>query len=452
MRLNLRALLHPRALLNPRALLRGLPFRIRLAMAFSGLFLLAGILLLTFVVLLARYGTAQQVQGISVTYADMPDGRTTPREPGEPSGPSELRESAGPANPAEPVHPTRPDGSAEPPSDVAMIQKIDRTVRAVQDTALRQMVLWSAVGLLVMALMAGLLGRWLAGRALRPVVSVTDAARRISEQNLHQRLALTGPDDELHRLADTFDSMLDRLEKSFEGQRRFIANASHELKTPLAVQRTTLQVGLADPLPDGLTEVREDLLTANREAEQLINALLLLARSDRGLEETEPVDLRVTARLVIAEFAPLAAEAGLRIDADTDTGTPLVVAGDPVLLRHLLANLISNAVQYNHPGGHVLVRLDASSVTVTNTGPRVPADRVPDLFEPFRRLDGDRTASTGHGLGLSIAASIARAHHATLTAHPGGPEGGLTLTLHFPDDRQELASLTPLDDRSGRPH
>lgn len=185
-----------------------------------------------------------------------------------------------------------------------MIQKIDRTVRAVQDTALRQMVLWSAVGLLVMALLAGFLGWWLAGRALRPVASMTEAARRISEQNLHQRLALTGPDDELHRLADTFDTMLDRLEKSFESQRRFVANASHELKTPLAVQRTTLQVGLADPLPDGLTEVREDLLNANREAEQLINALLLLARSDRGLEQTEPVDLTTTARLVVAELAP----------------------------------------------------------------------------------------------------------------------------------------------------
>ncbi|MFJ7266946.1 sensor histidine kinase [Streptomyces sp. NPDC099050] len=404
--------------LTPRALLNRLPFRTRLALAFSGLFLLTGILLLAFVVVLARYGTAQQVQGISVTYEDAPGGQTTPFEP---------------------VRPTRPDQIPEPPSDVALIQKIDQTVQAVQDTALRQMVVWSAVGLLVLALLAGLLGWWLAGRALRPVASMTEAARRISEQNLHQRLALTGPDDELHRLADTFDTMLDRLERSFESQRRFVANASHELKTPLAVQRTTLQVGLADPLPDGLTGVREDLLTANREAEQLINSLLLLAHSDRGLEKTEPVDLTATTRLVTAELAPLAAETGLRLDTDTDsdtgtgTGTavPLFVPGDPVLLRHLLTNLIRNAIQYNHPGGHVLVRLDASTVTVTNTGPRIPADRIPDLFEPFRRLDADRTATTGHGLGLSIAASIAQAHHATLTARPG-PGGGLTLTLCFP--------------------
>lgn len=393
--------------LNPRALLSRLPFRGRLAAGFSGLFLLAGIALLAFVVLLARYGTDQQVQGLSITYGDAPSSLATSFEP---------------------VHPARPDRSSAAPSDSAMIQKIDRTVQAVQDTALRQMVLWSAVGLLVMALLAGLLGWWLAGRALRPVASMTETARRISEQNLHQRLALTGPDDELHRLADTFDTMLDRLEKAFESQRRFVANASHELKTPLAAQRATLQVGLADPLPESLVGVREDLLTTNREAEQLINALLLLARSDRGPDETESVDLAEAARLVTAELAPQAARNGVHIDLGA--GTRPVVPGDPVLLRHLLTNLIRNAVQYNHPGGGVRVRLDAAAVTVTNTGPHVPAERIPDLFEPFRRLDVDRTAATGHGLGLSIAASIAEAHHATLTARPG-PEGGLVLTLRF---------------------
>ncbi|MFD0336882.1 HAMP domain-containing protein [Streptomyces erythrogriseus] len=188
-----------------------LPFRVRLAAAISGLFLLAGIALLALVVLLARYGTAQQVEGLSVTYGDAP---------------------SGPATPSEPVRPAQPEGTTSAPSGVALIQKIDQTVQAVQDTALRQMVLWSAVAILVMALLAGLLGWWLAGRALRPVASMTEAARRISEQNLHQRLALTGPDDELHRLADTFDTMLDRLERAFESQRRFVANASHELKTP----------------------------------------------------------------------------------------------------------------------------------------------------------------------------------------------------------------------------
>ncbi|MEV6008949.1 HAMP domain-containing sensor histidine kinase [Streptomyces sp. NPDC051976] len=401
--------------LNPRTLLNRLPFRTRIAVAFSGLLLCTGVALLTFVVLLARYGTQQQVQGIAVRYGEVPSGL-----------------ASAPASPFAPVlgGPTRPDHTRPSTDSVAEIQKIDQTVQAVQDTALRQMLLWSAVGLPVIAVLAGLLGRWLAGRALRPVASVTEAARRISEQNLHQRLALTGPSDELQRLADTFDTMLDRLHKSFESQRRFVANASHELKTPLAVQRASLQIGLADPLPEGLADVREDLLDANREAEQLVNALLLLARGDRGLEETEPVDLTDTARLATAALTPQAAENGLHIGFHA-ARTPVVVAGDPVLLRHLLTNLIRNAVQYNHRGGHVRVRVDARTVTVTNTGPLVPADRIPDLFEPFHRLDGDRTATTGHGLGLSIAASIATAHHATLTAGPGA-RGGLTLTLRLP--------------------
>ncbi|WP_413811186.1 sensor histidine kinase [Streptomyces sp. OE57] len=394
--------------LNPWAPLSRLPFRARLTAAFSALFLIAGTALLAFVVLLARHGTQQQAQGLSVTYGDVPSGRAAPLEL---------------------TRPTRPDLAPRAPGDVAMFQRIDQTVQDVQDTALRQMVLWSAVGLLAMALLAGVLGWWLAGRALRPVASMTETARRISEQNLHQRLALTGPDDELHRLADTFDTMLDRLEKSFESQRRFVANASHELKTPLTVQRTSLQVGLADPLPAGLADVREDLLTANHEAEQLINGLLLLARSDRGMEKTETVDVAAIVRLVSAGLTSLATKNGVRIDLDADT--PLAVPGDPVLLRHLLTNLIRNAIQYNHTGGHVRIRLDTHTVTVTNTGPHVSPEQIPDLFEPFHRLNGDRTATNGHGLGLSIAYSIAKAHHATLTARPG-TEGGLTLTLRFP--------------------
>ncbi len=404
--------------LNPRTLLGRLPFRARLAAAISALFLLAGMALLAFVVLLARFGTAQQVQGIAVEQGNVPTHGNVATSPAHPPHRTGSTGSTGP-QPAE----GRADG------DMALIRKIDWTVRAVQDTALRQMVLWSAVGLLVMALLVGLLGWWLAGRALRPVTSMTEAARRISEQNLHQRLALTGPDDELQRLADTFDTMLERLEKSFESQRRFIANASHELRTPLAVQRTSLQVGLADPLPEGLAEVREDLLTANREAEQLVNALLLLARSDRGLEETVGVDVAATAETVTAELAAQAAIEG--VDIGLTAKAPRPVLGDPLLLRHLLTNLIGNAVRHNRPGGHVRVRVEGRTVTVTNTGPLVSAEQIPALFEPFRRLAQDRTGTTGHGLGLSIADAIAKAHNARLTAEPG-ENGGFHITLCFP--------------------
>ncbi len=393
--------------LNPRIHLHDIPFRVRLATAIGAVVLLAGVVLLVFVVVLARYGTAQQIDGMEIRYGGVTGGV-----------------SSGPAHSTGTV--PAPTGAGDRGIEV---RKIDRTVQAVQDTALRQTVLWSAVGLMITAVLAGVLGWWLAGRALRPVASMTAAARRISEQNLHQRLALTGPDDELHRLADTFDTMLDRLEGAFESQRRFVANASHELKTPLAVQRASIEVGLADPVTDGIAEVREDLLTANREAEQLINALLLLARSDRGLDDTESVDLARTAHAVAAEHTARATRHGVTLDVTAPA--PLTVVGNPLLLRHLLANLVHNAVQYNHPGGRVRVRVEDRTVTVTNTGPHVPQDRVADLFEPFRRHARDRTATDGHGLGLSIVRSISRAHDAALTAE-AGKEGGLTVALHFP--------------------
>ncbi|GCE00738.1 sensor histidine kinase [Embleya hyalina] len=394
--------------LNPRRL----PFRARLAGAFGGLFLLAGAALLAFVVLLARYGTAQQVQGMEIT---------------------RLPTNAVPGN----AGPTAPDGTTafgptwdRSGAEGVAARLVNRTVEIVQEAALRQLLLWSGVGLAVLTLLTALIGWWLSGRALRPIASMTDAARRISDHNLHERLGLTGPDDELHRLADTFDTMLDRLEKAFDSQRRFVANASHELRTPLAVQRAGLEVGLADPLPEGLVEVREDLLTANRDAEKLIAALLLLARSDRGLDDTEPVDVRGLARQAAVDLADSAHEKDVVV---TVTGSPVDVDGDPVLLRHLLTNLVDNAIRYNHAGGRVVVALRGRTLTVTNTGPRIPADRVDTLFEPFRRLARDRVGhDSGHGLGLSIVRSIADAHGARVEA-AASADGGLGIAVTFTD-------------------
>jgi signal transduction histidine kinase len=380
------------------------PFRTRLALAFGGLFLSSGTALLAFVVVLSRYGTARETGGFSITAEE-----TLSTERMSPTG----------ADPA-PSAPGAPDGIS--------LQRIDETVQAVQEAALRQMLLWSGLGLVLMTVLVGLTGRWLAGRALRPVVAVTDTALRISETSLDKRLNLSGPDDELHHLADAFDSMLDRLQRSFDSQRRFVANASHELRTPLAAQRASIEVGLADPLPAHLAETRDDLLTTNREAEQLIASLLLLARSERGLEHTEQVDLAATADAATTGLRRVAEEQGLTLH--TRVRDPAQVTGDPVLIRHLIANLVSNALRYNRPDGRVEVTLHGGALTVTNTGQPVAPDLVQDLFEPFRRLGQDRTGTTGHGLGLAIVRSIAQAHGADLSAAPG-PDGGLTIAVRF---------------------
>ncbi|MGW1564822.1 sensor histidine kinase [Streptomyces sp. NPDC002144] len=386
--------------MRPRHFSR-LAFRTRLALALGGLFLLSGTALLAFVVVLALYGTAQKTADASITPVGAPAfGKASPTG----------------ADPA----PVASDGVA--------VRLVESTVRAVQHTALQQMVLWSTVGLVLMTALVVLIGRWLAGRVLRPVAAVTAAALRISEASLDKRLGLTGPDDELHRLADAFDSMLDRLQRSFDSQRRFVANASHELRTPLAAQRTSIEVGLADPLPAHLVETREDLLTTNREAEQLIASLLLLARSDRGLEHTEQVHLADLANAATTGLRQVAVEKGLALH--TRWCNPAQVTGDPVLIRHLISNLVSNALQYNRPDGRVEVTLDGGSLTVTNTGRPVDPDRIHDLFEPFRRLSQDRTGASGHGLGLSIVRSIVQAHGADLHAEPG-PDGGLKVTVRF---------------------
>ncbi|MFF2962048.1 sensor histidine kinase [Streptomyces sp. NPDC057963] len=392
----------PRPMRMIRTRIARLPFRVRLATAFSGVFLLSGAALVTFVALLARSGIADRVRLVYIS--------GTPQTPA--AAPSPSPSVMGPSS-------MPPGGRATDHAAVA--------AEFVQDAVLHQLLLWSGVGLLIMAVISGFVGWWLAGRALKPVAAVTEAAHRIGDGDLHERLALVGPDDDLHRLADTFDSMLERLERSFDSQRRFVANASHELRTPLTVQRTLLEVGLADPIPPELAGVRDDLLESNRDAERLIEALLLLAGIDRGLAERHALDLRDPVRQAVAQLGPLAAAHDVTIRVETG---PVEVTGDPVLLRHLVTNLVRNAIQYNHPGGHVQVTVGGSRLTVTNSGEHIAPDRMPALFEPFRRLGADRTSTSGHGLGLSIVRSIAQAQGANISAVPG-PGGGLTITVEF---------------------
>ncbi|MEK9519550.1 ATP-binding protein [Streptomyces venezuelae] len=278
-----------------------------------------------------------------------------------------------------------------------------------------QMFMWSSLALLVMACCAVVVGWWTAGRVLRPVHEMTARAGRLSERNLHDRIAVRGPDDELKELGDTIDALLGRLEVAFDSQRRFIANASHELRTPLATQRVAIQVGL-----DEDCEVRQVLLDANRRSERLIDGLLLLARSERGLAEREDVPLGEIAAEEWAD-AYVAGDGGL-------------VRGSRVLLGQLARNLVANAVAHNLPGGTVEVRAEAGVLTVTNTGPVVPPDEVAGLFEPFRRGEGRDRMGPGAGLGLSIVRSIAAAHGGGVraVARGAGEGGGLVVTVTLP--------------------
>lgn len=346
----------------------GSTIRTRIALVYGGVFLVLGALLLLLVNLLVRAGTDGETEEI-VARAD----------------------------------------------DVAVVEAY-RLGADISDAAGDQMLMWSCLGLLLMACGAVVVGWWTAGRVLRPVHDMTARARRLSERNLHERIAASGPDDELKELGDTIDALLGRLETAFDSQRRFIANASHELRTPLATQRAAIQVGLGDDC-----EVRQVLLDSNRRSERLIDGLLLLARSERGLAEREAV---VLGEVVAEEYE----------DADVvlDGG---VVLGSRVLLGQLVRNLVANAVAYNLPeGGTVGVRVEGGVLTVVNTGPVVPEADVAGLFEPFRRGEGRDRMGPGAGLGLSIVRSIAVAHGGSVKAVARGAEagGGLVVAVTLP--------------------
>lgn len=405
----------------------GSTIRTRIALVYGGVFVVLGGCLLTIVNLLSRAGTEGEAEAIA----------------------ARVRVVA-------------------PFETVTAYRLSDDVSRAAGE----QMLMWSCLALAVMAFVAVAVGWWTAGRVLRPVHEMTARARLLSERNptdgVRGRIGASGPDDELKELGDTIDALLGRLEAAFDSQRRFIANASHELRTPLATQRAAIQIGL-----DDATEVKQVLLDTNRRSERLIDGLLVLARSERGLEEREDVRL---GEMVAQECEAFGVEcggdgggaggacagdvAGGACAGDGDgggaggdgggaggagDGGARVVRGSRVLLGQLVRNLVANAVAYNIPGGSVEVRVDGGVVTVVNTGPVVAADEVPGLFEPFRRGEGRDRMGPGAGLGLSIVRSIAAAHGGTVGAVARGERegGGLVVTVTLPVTVTTRSAVSP---------
>jgi signal transduction histidine kinase len=397
---------------------RGRTVRLRLTLLYGGLFVASGALVLGI-----TYGLVDRATK---------DDPVTFSLPGE--GGIALSGSQSAGNPANSTPASTVDGSAAAPSlptpaDLAALgakQHADR---------MHELLVQSGIALGVMTVGSIALGWVVAGRVLRPLRTITAAARDISATNLHARLALTGPDDELKELGDTFDDLLARLERSFEAQRRFVANASHELRTPLARQRTVAEVAIDDPeaTVGSLRAAHERVLAAGAQQERLIDALLTLARGQTGSDRFEEFDLAALASRVAHDSHAGMKERGVELHVEL---APAAAAGDQRLVERLITNLVDNAVRYNQRGGSVDIstgtRAGQAHLSVCNTGPVVPADALDRLFQPFERLDSERSSrGDGLGLGLSIVQAIAEAHRATLTAQAQS-EGGLAVAVTFP--------------------
>jgi signal transduction histidine kinase len=307
--------------------------------------------------------------------------------------------------------------------------------------SLHQLLVGSGIALAIMTVLSIAAGWLVAGRVLRPLRTITVTTRQISERNLNQRLALPGPRDELKDLADTVDALLSRLEAAFDAQQRFVANAAHELRTPLTLWRA-----LPDSTIDSFRATSRRLLALGEEQERLLESLLTLASSERGLDRREPFDLAAIVESALDDPPPEAKTLGIQIDADLKSAP---AEGDAALAGRLARNLIDNAVSHNVPGGHVEVKTGTESgrayVEVTNDGPVIPPAEVDRLFEPFQRLAPDRTAPDDdhHGLGLSIVRAIATAHHATVRAD-ARPEGGLAVRVNLASRATERDGFAPV--------
>lgn len=382
-------------------------FRLRLTASYGLLFLIAGIGLIAITYVLVQ-GSLQERSGtvqVNLPLDLAPAGQPFPAVP--PDLPHSVQES--------------------------IDQQLHQLIDDQNTRMLRDLLTSSALALGIILLVAIALAWIFAGRMLRQLRTVTTEVKGITHENLHRRLAVTGPDDEIKELSDTFNDLLNRLETSFEAQKRFVANASHELRTPLARQRVIGQVALSDPnaTAESLRSAHERVLASGVQQEQILQALLILARSQQRLQNAEPCDLGELMRAVLNTAGE--PPAGV---VETSSLEAAPVWGDRRLLERLAVNLLENARVHNVSSGRVEIatlRRDGRSILqIANTGAAIPAEAVSSLTEPFARLAADRTSQgSGLGLGLSIVAAVAETHGAELTLEPR-PGGGLIVAVAFP--------------------
>ncbi|MEV6523929.1 HAMP domain-containing sensor histidine kinase [Longispora sp. NPDC051575] len=373
---------------------RRLTIRARLTLLYGTVFLLGGLLLIAIMVFSVR--------------ADILNQPTT----------AELHDRAS-------------SQAGQPPTtDSEAVAAEERIRQKLREDALNRLAANSVGVLGVLVLLSGGAGWLIAGRTLGRLRQLTDAARRAGENTLHERLDLPGPHDEIKELGDTFDAMLARLDASFEGQRRFVANASHELRTPLAVTRTAVEVTLAKPsASEGqLRAMGEDVRSATLRAERLIDSLLTLARSEQEVRGGEVDDLADLAAEAVDAVRREAGVHGVTVTADLES---VPVRGDVALLSRAVENLVENAVRHNVRGGSVRVTTGAGVLRVVNDGEVIGPELLGQLFEPFHRGSRSRLGGGGVGLGLSIVRSVARAHGGTVEAE-ARTGGGLVVTLALP--------------------
>ncbi|NUT32426.1 MAG: HAMP domain-containing protein [Hamadaea sp.] len=391
--------------------------RTRLTLVYGVLFLLAGIVLLgvTYVLVDRQVPRTNTMFGVKIM---------SPQPGGVPSpGDAIVRTTTGEVLTAEDA----PKYLAEQETKV-------------RSETVRSMLTMGGIALAIVGTAAIALGWLIAGRVLAPLHRVTDTVRRIAEArgadlNLHERIGLSTGDHDVKDLSDAFDTMIERLDHSFEGQRRFVANASHELRTPLTLNRALVEVAMnrKTASPD-VKQLGETLLEINTRHERLINGLLLLARSENEVLDRVEIDLADVVSHVVAQSAQEARTAGVTI---VEEGEEAITAGDPVLVERLAQNLLDNAIRHNVSGGFARIASrtlpgGGAELEVTNSGLTIPPYDIPGLFEPFRRLDDERLVTAkGAGLGLSIVRSVARAHGGEVSARPRSG-GGLVVTVVLP--------------------